>query len=92
VRIRIVCDNSKCKKDVDKFVFKWYCLTTNRDLLEARNNQPGITNKSKSISRFDFPGCRSGEKIDRTIEINAPLPNVPSIQVSLFTIGYIIQC
>jgi hypothetical protein len=32
VECRILCDNSKCKKDVEKFVFKWYCLTSNRTM------------------------------------------------------------
>lgn len=34
IECRIVCDNTKCKKDVEKFVFKWYCLTTNRGMFE----------------------------------------------------------
>lgn len=24
LQVRIYCDNSKCKKDVEKFVFKWF--------------------------------------------------------------------
>jgi len=90
VLIRIICDNTNCKKDVEQFIFEWYELTTYRNLLEAKNNQPGITNKLKSLPKFIFPGCRSGEKIDRTVEINSPLPNAPSIQASIFSISYII--
>ena len=34
MEVRIVCDNSKCKKDVEKFVIKWYRMTTNRAMFE----------------------------------------------------------
>lgn len=35
IPVRIVCDNSKCKKDVEKFVLRWYCMTTNRTKAET---------------------------------------------------------
>lgn len=93
IEVRIVCDNSKCKKNVEKFILKWYCLTTNRAMIsDGKFEETGTCDKSKNIGRFDFPGVRSGQKLDTTVLVDVPNVMAPSVHVSLFTIGYVIQC
>jgi len=60
MQVRIICDNSKCAKDVDKFVLKWFQKTTNRDILEFKTGQPGVESLSEPLLRFDFLGIKSG--------------------------------
>ena len=44
------------------------------------------------MGRFDFPGVRSGQKLDTTVVIDVPAVDVPSVAVSLFSVEYVIKC
>lgn len=89
---RIVCDNTKCKKDVAMFVFKWYCLTTNRGMLEyGQFELNGHVQKSPKLLGIEFPGVQSGKACDTVVQLDVPKTSVPSVHVSLFTVGYLLK-
>lgn len=67
--VRIICDNSACKKDVRAFKLKLI-----REIFARTNmNSTGVvTKQSTEICSIKVPGCKANEKIDRVFQIQIP--------------------
>lgn len=59
--VRIICNNTSCKKDVRAFKFKLFRVIVARERL----NGGAQTKKGIMISAIKMPGCKAGDKIDR---------------------------
>ena len=71
--VRIICDNSACKKDVRAFKFKLI-----REIFARSNlNSTGVTMKqSIEICSIKVPGCKANEKIDKLFKIQIPIADL----------------
>lgn len=65
-KVRIVCDNSQCKKDIKSFKFK-----LQRHSVGKADGFDAVEAKYLRINKAD--GIKDGEKCEREIEIQIPM-------------------
>lgn len=68
-KVRIICDNSKCSKNVKSFKFKLKRFYMGRE----RVSGGAQTKDDQTIASIKMAGCKAGEKIDRFFEIQLPV-------------------
>ena len=71
--VRIVCDNTTCKKDVRAFKFKLIREIFARSNLDSTGV---VMRQSIEISAIKVAGCKAGEMIDRTFQIQIPVTDL----------------
>lgn len=72
-KVKIICDNSKCKKAVQSFKFK----LKRKIIIEGVSKDLGIdmtqnTTTNTYLASFKFPGCKGKETVERDFEIDIP--------------------
>ena len=67
VRVRIVCDNSKCSKAVKSFKFKIY-----REVVGRTGNKKHSIDNEGYIFSVKEKGCKGKDKVDRLIVFKLP--------------------
>lgn len=78
MRLRIVCDNSNCKKKVKEFkikLFRKYILRTNGVVgyYRVKDRKPVTSVKEEYVATQKFPGCDAHVKA--TVDLELPIPN-----------------
>ena len=71
--VRIICDNTLCKKDVRAFKFKLLREIYARSNLDITGV---VMRQSIEISAIKVAGCKAGEKIDKVFRIQIPVADL----------------